>query len=115
MNDKINLSKDSKFGSSSKENFMKYLKRIQNHLPLKITYWDYFKAFFFFIRRNFSHNSLNKYKQIKTGKRAIKEKLDLGYLLKKFYEIDKLKMIIFNETQSHIFDYLPKPMILKNF
>ena len=45
---------------------------------------------------------------------AIQEKLDVSYILKKFYELDKLKMLILNKDQYHLFEYLPKPVILKN-
>lgn len=40
------LSKESKISAISKENFMKYLMKIKNHLPLKMSYWQYFKSFF---------------------------------------------------------------------
>lgn len=102
-----------KIDEISKENFMKYMSKIKNRLPLKMTYCEYIKSFLFSKRKKISNNE-NKYERLMIGKSLLEEKLDISYIMKKFYEIDKLKMILLNENQYNLFDYLPKPVILKN-
>ena len=89
--------------------FLKYIMKIKNRLPLKMTSWEFIKETIFPF-----YQKKEKIKRINKGKKAIIEKLDISYVLKKFYEIDKLKMLILNENQFHLFEYLPKPVILKN-
>ncbi|CAK91558.1 unnamed protein product (macronuclear) [Paramecium tetraurelia] len=38
-------------------------------------------------------------------------KLDIANLISKVYEIDRLKLILLNEQQQKLFNYLPKPII----
>lgn len=35
----------------------------------------------------------------------------MGFIIRKLIEIDKLKIILMNEEQRKLFDYLPKPTI----
>jgi len=101
--------------SSGKTNdvFMKYMMKIRNKPPLKSSYWEFLiKTFFPWLPEKPIKG--NKIKRLKTGEKLITEKVDISYILKKFYEIDKLKMLLFNSNQYHLFEYLPKPMILKN-
>ena len=98
--------------------FIKYLLKIQNKPPLQTTYWEFFKNKFFplvlkkkskkRIKDNFQYERLNK------GKNLIIEKLDFAYILKKLYEVDKLKMLLLNENQYHLFEYSSKPVIQNN-
>lgn len=88
-----------------KENFAKSLVKIKNRPPLKLSYWEFFKGFL-------STKKKNNLAKIYRGKKAVDEKLDIPYILKKFYEIDKLKMLLLNEDQYCLFEYLPKPFIL---
>ena len=53
-------------------------------------------------------------KQQKKGIQSIFEKLDVTYILNKFHEIDKLKLLLLDKNQLQVFEYLPKPMIMKN-
>ena len=98
--------------------FMKSLIKIKNKLPLKTTLWEFIKGSLSFhsskTEDGKDESKVNKYKRLNTGKKSIMEKLDISYILNKFYEIDKLKMLLFNDNQYQIFDYLPKPVILKN-
>lgn len=55
-----------------------------------------------------------KKKQRLTGIKSIFSQLDIKFILKKFSEIEKIKMLLLNEDQYHLFEYLPKPFILKN-
>ena len=63
----------------------------------------------------FTDESINtKKSQRKTGVSNIFSQLDIKFVLKKFSELEKLKMLLLNENQYHLFEYLPKPVILKN-
>jgi len=41
----------------------------------------------------------------------VKERLDVVYIIQKLVEIDKLKMLLLNEDQLKLFEYLPKPIV----
>lgn len=41
-------------------------------------------------------------------------KLDVAYIIKKLYEIDKLKSILMTNEQVKLFNYIPKPLIPNN-
>ena len=109
-----------------KEKFLKYRVHIKNKSPLKATLCDFFRRPILFLKRNFDFSNrirseseiktplTNKLKRLKKGKDLIKEKLNISYILQKLYEIDKFKMLLLNENQFHLFEYLPKPVILKN-
>ena len=77
--------------------------------PLNLTYFEMMKGFFV------TEPSFQlKKAQRKVGVSSIFSQLDIKFILKKFAEIDKLKMILLNEDQYHLFEYLPKPVIMKN-
>jgi hypothetical protein len=40
--------------------------------------------------------------------------MEVTFILKKLREIEKLKMILFDEDQRKVFEYLPKQTIFKN-
>ena len=52
--------------------------------------------------------------QRKIGVSSIFSQLDIKCILNKFAEIDKIKMLLLNEDQYQQFEYLPKPVIMKN-
>lgn len=90
---------------------MKYMMKIKHRPPLKLSYFEYFKSFLLKKKREPNENKFNR---LMKGKHALEEKLDIAFLLRKLYEIEKLKMILLNENQYSLFDFLPKPTILKN-
>ena len=99
----------------SKEKFLNFFTSLSKKLPLKTTIMEFLKDFLWPFKRNNSQTILgSKLKRLKKGKHLIKQKLDISYILKKFYEVDKLKMVLLNENQYSLFEYLPKPVILKN-
>ena len=77
--------------------------------PLNLTMTELVKSLF--VKKP---KLLEKINQRKTGISNILSQLDLKFILKKFAEIDKIKMLLLNEDQYHLFEYLPKPVILKN-
>jgi len=115
LNQLTAFSNDNKILRNQKEKFIKYMVKIKNMPPLKITFWDFLLKSFFCCKKNERNEILfNKFKRMKKGKDLVKEKFDISFIMKKFYEIDKLKMLLMNENQYHLFDYLPKPVIQKN-
>ncbi|EAS03774.2 transmembrane protein, putative (macronuclear) [Tetrahymena thermophila SB210] len=52
-----------------------------------------------------------KKKQMDYGAKKLYHHLDIVYILKKLTEIDKLKMLLLDEQQINLFEYLPRPKI----
>lgn len=51
---------------------------------------------------------------IERGNKAIDKRIDVGFLIQKLVEIEKLKVLLLNEDQLQLFEYLPKPMLTNN-
>ena len=77
--------------------------------PIKISLWETIKTFV--LKKP---EVETKKKQKDKGVRTIFSQLDINYVLKKFMELDKLKMLLLDENQCLLFEYLPKPIILKS-
>ena len=93
---------------NKKEKVLQDLFKSQE-IPLKLSFWDNFKAFF-------KKNEKVEYelKQSDSAMKKIFENLDIGYILKKILEIEKLKILLLDESQYHLFELLPKPLVRKN-
>jgi len=48
------------------------------------------------------------------GAKRLHEYIDIRKIIKRMQDIDKLKMILLNENQRKLFEYIPKPDILAN-
>lgn len=72
---------------------------------LRMSFFDYFRYLFKDCYKS------KKGFMIKTSKIKVNERLDIVYILKKLVEIDKLKMLLLNDQQRRVFDYLPKPVV----
>lgn len=75
---------------------------------LKISYFSYFCSC---CRNEFSklyHKLLNR------GLSNIDQMLDISFIMNKLTEIDMLKVLLFDETQKDLFEYIPKPKISIN-
>ena len=70
--------------------------------------WSKFKSLFY--QNKEKKTQLN---QMKKANQLIHKKLNITFILKKIGEIDKLKMLIFSNDQRKLFDFMPKPIILK--
>lgn len=77
--------------------------------PIRISWWESIKSLFWK-----APEIETKVQQKNKGVTTIFSHLDINYVLKKFLEIDKLKNLLLNKDQVLLFDYLPKPIILKN-
>ena len=76
--------------------------------PIQISLWEKIKNL---LTRNRKINE--KMQQRKTGVQAFLEKIDITFILNKFLEIEKLKILLLNEDQYHLFAFFPKPFITK--
>ena len=77
--------------------------------PLKFSYFEILKGFLT------KEPELEvKKTQRNVGISSILSQLDIKYILKKFAEIDQLKILVLNEDQYPLFEYLQKPIIMKN-
>ena len=76
---------------------------------LNISWWQGFKSYF--VKND---DFRIKFKQNERAIKQIKNKLSIIYILRKFVELDKLKALILDKDQMTLFDYLPKPNILRN-
>lgn len=46
--------------------------------------------------------------------KKVKERLNAVYIMQKLVELEKLKILLLDEHQLKLFEYLPKPMISLN-
>lgn len=109
----IKKSIEAKDASGKNEEFIKFILNINNKPALKTTFWEFLVGSLKKLRKK-PGDEQKIYQQLEFGSGAISEKLDISYILKKFYEIDKIKMLLLDKDQYHLFEYLPKPLILKN-
>lgn len=52
-----------------------------------------------------------KRQQIKESMKKVADRLDIIFVLQKLVEIDKLKILLLNQDQRQLFDFLPKPIV----
>lgn len=75
-----------------------------NEQTLTMRAWDYLKYFLGMSREV-------KHKQIDFSMSKVTQRLDIVFIMKKLIEVDKLKMLLLNENQRKIFEYLPRPIV----
>ena len=84
-----------------------------SHKNLEIGFWNRIRWFFHL--KNIPDKEKNiQINQMKKANTLINRKLNITHILKKISDIDKLKMLILDTDQIKLFDYLPKPTILRN-
>ena len=71
---------------------------------INITFWDYVKSYVWKTKDMKEKTAL-----LREGIRRIEERLDIFNVLKKFREVDKLKLLLLESEQLVLFDTLPKP------
>jgi len=71
---------------------------------INITFWDYVRSYLWK-----SKEMKEKMGLLHEGVRRIEERLDIFNVLKKFREVDKLKLLLLENEQLVLFDTLPKP------
>lgn len=112
-NDETELEQNSqkKISAKQKKDYDKLVSAFfkTKESPLNLSMMEYIKSNF----TNDPELSVKK-KQRDTGVFSIFSQLDIKFVLRKFAEIEKLKMLLLDEDQYRLFEYLPKPTILKN-
>lgn len=86
------------------------LLKSKKNLKLRLSFWSLICPVFF----NTSREERIRQDQFLKASHRIKSKLNFTTMLQKFMEIDKLKMILLDKNQYQLFEYLPKPTVLKN-
>ena len=71
---------------------------------LKISFFENIKYIMNFKRKNSKIAELNK------AYDRINRKLDILFIIKKFTELEKIKMLLLDEDQLRLFNHLPKPI-----
>jgi len=79
-------------------------KLSKSSYKLNITFGEYLKSYFY---KN--KEMKEKFRLLHEGVRRIEERLDIFKVFKKFREVDKLRLLMFESEQLVLFDSLPKP------
>ncbi|CAD8094325.1 unnamed protein product [Paramecium sonneborni] len=94
----------SQIQNSNHSKLKQYLKKKKN--PISITFKDALLMYLGCLGKN--------QKTYRFAIQKIMMKLDVAYIIKKLYEIDKLKSILMTNEQVKLFNYIPKPLIPNN-
>ena len=81
----------------------------QKNVPLKLefSFFDYLSAYF----PDFIYDSPKK-RILKNGMDLINQKLDIKSYINALNELEKLKVLLFDETQNCLFEHIPKPVLV---
>ena len=91
------------------ENFAQFRQKENKKYCLEISFWEYLKSW---IRPFF--NCLGKnhgQKLFEKARRRAFEEMDFFMVMRKMQEIDKMKLLLFNQQQLQLFNLISKPMI----
>lgn len=73
---------------------------------MKFSFFDYMTAYL----PDRIYNSPKK-KILKNGMLMINQKLDIKSYINAMNELEKLKLLLFDETQYSLFEHIPKPVL----
>ena len=79
-------------------------KLLKSSYKLNITFMEYLQSFFYK-----SKKLKEKFRLLNEGVRRIEVRLDIFKVFKKFREVDKMRLLMFESEQLVLFDSLPKP------
>jgi len=79
-------------------------KLCKSTYKINITFWEYLHSYFWK-----SKELKEKFRLLNEGIRRIEERLDIFKVFKKFREVDKMRLLLFESEQLVLFDSLPKP------
>ena len=99
-------------------NRLKSLMKLGQNIPyetennrLKLTFWGYLEyicTILFCLRKSPKHQIISK------AEKAFKHDLDIVNIVEKLHDLEKLKILLLNEDQLLLFNYLSKPLISFN-
>ena len=85
---------------------------MQDHKnTLKLTIFEYL---FYLLSVMFCFKKSCKQQLISKAEKAFRQDLDIVSIIEKIHDIEKLKILLLNEDQLRLFNYLSKPMIAPN-
>lgn len=91
------------------ENFAEFRRKENKKYCLEISFWEYLKSW---IRPFFNCLGKNqKQKLFEKARRRAFEEMDFFMVMRKMQEIDKIKLLLFNQQQLQLFNLISKPMI----
>ena len=62
----------------------------------------------------FKRDKTVKMKKVNKAFDKLTAKLDIFYIINKLIELDKLKLLLLDENQLRLIDYIPRPVIKEN-
>lgn len=83
-----------------------YKNESQRNFSLKISFWEYIS---YYLSKPFFPSARQKI--IEAAIKTLEKEMDIVKILRKLKEIEKLKLVIFNEDQRVLFQSLSKPML----
>ena len=100
------LSRESTKDTNGASQTTHQLNNHHNHKPLRFSFFEYFLtllpgSFFSNTRTKIFHN----------GVEMINQKLDIGHIVHSLNELEKLKLLLFDENQYSLFQHIPKPIL----
>lgn len=88
-----------------------FLKTSPTNSKITFNIFEYIKLNF----KQLARMPLNEKEELFTkGEKIYDEELDIVHILKKIQEIEKMKMVLFNEDQIALFNLIDKPMVYVN-
>ena len=83
-------------------------EKTQKNIKMKVK--DYLKFFF----SGFCFRKFEKKLQLQHCNQHLHERLDIVYIIHRLTEVEKIKMLLLNNEQRKLFEFLPKPLIKLN-
>ncbi|KAM3131036.1 hypothetical protein pb186bvf_016848 [Paramecium bursaria] len=105
----LQLNKSESIKVKSSKYFTKFKDYLYRHNFIGIT----FKYLISFVIEKESFLD-NKSLMLMKATSQIQKELDIGFILKQLYEIEKLKQVLFEKDQMDLFNYSQKPIIVVN-
>jgi len=85
-----------------------FKKQNNEYHPLNLDFWSYFT---FTLKKICGCKKSKKNKIIRKVDKSLMKELDIVSILLKIHEIEKIKLILFNEDQLVLFDSISKPLL----
>ena len=94
-----------------KDRIMSFFKRRKNdemNKKLKISYWEYVSLV---VSNVFKKKKSLNHMLIRKAEQTYQQDLDIESLVRKLHDLDKLKILLLDEDQLVLFNYLSKPIL----
>lgn len=106
------IDKSRKFSQKFSNKSLSKLQKSQENQNFKVTIFDYFQYFWCKFLGIFSNKKLSEFHEIiEQAEITYVKDIDLMNLIQKNHDLEKLKLLILNEDQLVLFNFLSKPII----